>query len=518
LLFSNRPGFFKAFLPQVTGVTEWGDFLQSAFWAYGKGALMVVAPVTAAVAFLRMRAPKQWGRPLVAAILLVGLAGAVAVPVLTSLRDGAYTAPVQGTYHALLLGGLVAAAVLSGENLKAWATVAAMTAVGWAAGISWGYATPALYVLPGAFAMVFVAAQSLDFKLPNWALPTLTAVVFAANFVHQNQPYRDAARGELDHHLGDLFPRLSHIYTGSDNYAKYADFKVLHTEFGDNFTVLPAFPLANYLTHTTPPISVDWAHDAEINKAAGLAKLTQELEVRKPHVFVEKDKIQEASEGLLHYRSALLAYVLENWLQIEETEHFFVYVHPSMSDRAYIFLGHPRSNFWDIERMDEEVEKIDYSKFDKVILGGDVMPHTSANRANMQYLDSIVDLDSSRTIFTLGNHDIDSMELVQEFTKRPPFYTQSDDGITWLNLNTNDSICNMQHAQLRMIRRVCDTLKSGTHLIVLTHHLTWAIGQPDIESKLRTIINGTMEDYGPCMRGNNFYEEVYPRLLEVKKR
>lgn len=184
----------------------------------------------------------------------------------------------------------------------------------------------------------------------------------------------------------------------------------------------------------------------------------------------------------------------------------------------YIYVGHPRSNHWDQERVNEKIAQIPFVDFDQVLLGGDLTPHSSAELKTMVYLDSLFDLGSENTHWALGNHDRDSLELVRQFTGRPPFYSRYSKGITWLIIDTMDSLCSMRGAQLELIRSVTDSISESSHLVLLMHQLVWLMGNPELEAQAGKIINGTVHDCPQCIHPNNFYETVYPLLKKVRER
>ena len=168
--------------------------------------------------------------------------------------------------------------------------------------------------------------------------------------------------------------------------------------------------------------------------------------------------------------------------------------------------------------MDEFVEQIHFAQYDRRILLGDMTPHSSRHDSTMRYLDGIFDLGNPATDWALGNHDRDSLELVRQYTGRPPFYASHSEGITWLIMDTMDSLCSVAGEQKTLVRNVCDTISESSHLVLLMHQLVWLLGHPELEPQTGRIINGQVRDCPQCIHPNNFYTEVYPRLLEVEKR
>ena len=90
--------------------------------------------------------------------------------------------------------------------------------------------------------------------------------------------------------------------------------------------------------------------------------------------------------------------------------------------------------------MDSVVERVDFSKFDMLWLGGDLTKHTSQDDYTMSYVDSIFDIGNINTLWALGNHDYSDLNRIQNYTKRPPFYSFFKDGLTIIVLDTHDSL------------------------------------------------------------------------------
>ena len=139
---------------------------------------------------------------------------------------------------------------------------------------------------------------------------------------------------------------------------------------------------------------------------------------------------------------------------------------------SYVFLGHIYD--WRFSnKVDPRIEKMDMSIYDRIWLGGDVCSEASLKYSTFQYLDSLFDLGKPENHWTLGNHDTRNRnyEWNKEFTKRPPYYAYSKDGITTIVMNGNISPldCENLDKQFIMIKNVCDTMTTG-HLIFLIHH------------------------------------------------
>ena len=167
--------------------------------------------------------------------------------------------------------------------------------------------------------------------------------------------------------------------------------------------------------------------------------------------------------------------------------------------------------------MDSIVERKDFSKYDMLLLGGDLAWNTSGSIECMDHVDSYFDLSSVTTLWTLGNHDVSDMDLLETYTERPPFYASFKNGLCFIVFNTMDSAEFISSDQLTFFNSVMDTLERSSHLILLTHHLVWMVGNPDLEGLISETSNGPYGECSYCLRENNFYETIYPRLIEARQ-
>jgi len=118
----------------------------------------------------------------------------------------------------------------------------------------------------------------------------------------------------------------------------------------------------------------------------------------------------------------------------------------------------------------------------------------------------------------LGNHDHSNLELLTEFTGKPTFYTYTKNEVTYLVLYTDLNASNITNTQLDLVTQVCDTISTSKSLVVLSHKLFWMPGHPVLEPMIDTIANAKLDFCGWCTQPNNFYEVVYPKLIQVKNR
>jgi hypothetical protein len=185
-------------------------------------------------------------------------------------------------------------------------------------------------------------------------------------------------------------------------------------------------------------------------------------------------------------------------------------------DLKFIFVPHPRSENKTQQSVLPGIEKIDFSLYDMTLLGGDLTYYTSISRTSMDYCDKLFDLKSPNTLWTMGNHDLNSRSLIQEYTGRPPYYAFYRDHITFLVLDTEQNASGLTKslisgAQLDWLKTVTDTISNSDYLIVLHGRLLWMIGNDDLKTRLDSVAESTKQ-----LVSTNFYPDVFPLLQKVK--
>ncbi|MEM7101923.1 MAG: metallophosphoesterase [Bacteroidota bacterium] len=186
---------------------------------------------------------------------------------------------------------------------------------------------------------------------------------------------------------------------------------------------------------------------------------------------------------------------------------------------SYLHIGHTRL-YEKGNTIDPETEKIEFTKYDMIWIGGDLMGHSTEDRPTLNYLDSIFSFADPDVIWTLGNHDYDyHPEWIPEVTNRPLFYTSHKNGITILNLDSQKDSCSILGKQLDMVKQVTDTISRSSHLVVLTHKMVWVYGNDSLSTQAKSVPNAGFCDHcGYGINPNNYYSNIYPMLLEVKNK
>ncbi len=185
-------------------------------------------------------------------------------------------------------------------------------------------------------------------------------------------------------------------------------------------------------------------------------------------------------------------------------------------------MGHTYEYYSINNPLDSRISMIDLKEYDGIWLGGDVCSESLMEYSTLEIIDSVFNLKHPNTHWALGNHDARNGNWiwVEELTGKKTYYTSSSNGITHIVLNTNltPNECEQLNDQYRIIVDVCDTINKSSHLILLMHHGLWE-GVPGLISPIGYAQSNLKYYNFNCYDvESNFVNEIYPRLLEVKKR
>lgn len=189
----------------------------------------------------------------------------------------------------------------------------------------------------------------------------------------------------------------------------------------------------------------------------------------------------------------------------------------------YLFLGHAYQWFT-TNQVDYRLENIALAKYNLILLGGDLCVESSNSDQGLDYLDAVFSIHDANSLWTIGNHDLrnGSLRKIEIATRRKSFYAFAKNGVTFLVLNTNINHSEISEIekqteylnQKNLIKQVCDTISSSSHLLVLSHNVVWE-GIDGLHLEFANLNNQI------CFDGENpnfFKEQVYPQLIQVEKR
>jgi len=182
---------------------------------------------------------------------------------------------------------------------------------------------------------------------------------------------------------------------------------------------------------------------------------------------------------------------------------------------SYAVISHTRLN--DNSGIDSLVGYADLSKYELLLLGGDMANLSSCDDSIMKYLDSRFDVSNPKTLWALGNHDYTSVELLKSYTKKETYYAYCQDKTVFIVLDTQKDSSRIKDSQLEFFNSVMDTVTDSKNIVLLTHKLIWMRGEPRLESQINSVSNGEFGDCSYCVQENNYYQDIYPKLVEFRE-
>lgn len=201
---------------------------------------------------------------------------------------------------------------------------------------------------------------------------------------------------------------------------------------------------------------------------------------------------------------------------------FSVHAQSEPDTLKYFFEGHTYQWHTAGDKVDERLEKMDFSDYDGIWLGGDVCSEALLEYTTLEYIDSLFDLKHPNTHWAFGNHDARNGNWIwhEELTGHKTYYKSHYKGISYMVLNTclTPYDCEQLDDQYRIITELCDTIQKSSHLIFLMHHCLWE-NVPEMPSPYTYAQSNLRYFSFNCENnGATFLNDIYPRLIEVEKR
>lgn len=181
----------------------------------------------------------------------------------------------------------------------------------------------------------------------------------------------------------------------------------------------------------------------------------------------------------------------------------------------YLFIGHMRSDDTSPQSVQRPVERLDFSRYNLLLGGGDYASTTTASTNTLAYLDRFLHLTNSTTMLAMGNHDTTSRAMFTNATKRNSYYAYQTNGIMFMVLDTTLNTALISGAQLAMVSNTVNALSNQTHLVVVHHHIIWLRGNPDLDA-LMSSTNIAASTTALTTNQLNFYSAVYPLLTKAQ--
>lgn len=189
---------------------------------------------------------------------------------------------------------------------------------------------------------------------------------------------------------------------------------------------------------------------------------------------------------------------------------------PSVEDsNSYIYIAHTRVKTND--SVYSKVYDIDFSKYDMTLLGGDLAWSSFSGKTINPHLDSIFDFKNPNTLWSVGNHDNTSDKKFYAATLREKYHAYQRDDVTFITINSQDSLSSIVGKQKDFLFSVLDTLQTSS-VLLMSHKLIFMNDHPVLDAKISKVCNANKGDCYHCHNPNNFQKEIYPKLLELKNK
>ena len=195
-------------------------------------------------------------------------------------------------------------------------------------------------------------------------------------------------------------------------------------------------------------------------------------------------------------------------------------------DKKYVFIGHAyqRDNQ---DKIDWRIEELNTYNYDAILLGGDLLVETTKKKRYVNYLDSLFDLKSNKTLWSLGNHDCrnGNFKFINELSNKPSYYSTHFNGITFYVFNSNfgshqkagERNCKEIEIQLNDLTNITDTIERSRYFIWMTHGACWG----ELDTSLYTKSNYEQSDnfYYKCNDKKSTYAKVlHPLLKQIQRK
>lgn len=183
---------------------------------------------------------------------------------------------------------------------------------------------------------------------------------------------------------------------------------------------------------------------------------------------------------------------------------------------SYLFLSHTRGPEGVL--IDDRIASINFQQFNGLLLGGDLSYLSSESETTISGLDALFNFSSENTHWALGNHDITDRNLVLSKTLRNnTYYAHYSAGTTFIILDTEIDNSSITGAQLTFFNSVMDTITVSKNIVVIHHKLIWMADNPTLAPSINSVSNGPLGDCFYCLKSNNFYTDIYPRLSNAQQ-
>jgi hypothetical protein len=151
---------------------------------------------------------------------------------------------------------------------RIWLIITALHGISWAASISWGYTTVALFSAPSIIVLALASidiGKGLKNRVAISSVGLISAVViFFAGHQYLYSLEGPVKRSDVAVSIGAEFPALTGIQVTVAQAEALRELRSLQLRLGKDLTVLPNWPLYNTIFGGLNPLGVDWLLNTEI--------------------------------------------------------------------------------------------------------------------------------------------------------------------------------------------------------------------------------------------------------------
>ena len=161
------------------------------------------------------------------------------------------------------------------------------------------------------------------------------------------------------------------------------------------------------------------------------------------------------------------------------------------SPSSYIYLSHTRIKTND--SVYHKVYDIDFSRYDMTLLGGDLSLNSFSGKTITPHLDGIFDFKSPTTLWSVGNHDTTSDERFYNTTGKKKHHAYQKDDVTFITLNSQDSLSSIVGKQKLFLFSVLDTIQTRS-VLLMSHKLIFMNDHPVLDAMIPKVCNANKGD------------------------
>ena len=187
--------------------------------------------------------------------------------------------------------------------------------------------------------------------------------------------------------------------------------------------------------------------------------------------------------------------------------------HSSEDSEKYLYVSHTRLD--DNNGVHPKIYPLDFSDYDYLLLGGDLAQKSFQDEKIINHLDSTFSIGSIRTLWSVGNHDRVSDATFFKYTNKHKYGLYQSGDLSFVVLDSQDSLSSIVGRQRDFLFKVLDTI-SSKKLIFMSHKLIFMDQHPEMDGQINEICNGKKGDCYYCHNTNNFYNEIFPRLKDLR--